>query len=63
MQWTLFDVEDLGFKLNLTANFGVATYTCNGVGPDDLLRKATEALHRAEIGGNGVDRLKDEADG
>jgi diguanylate cyclase (GGDEF)-like protein len=63
MQWTLFDVEDLGFKLNLTASFGLATYICNGVGPDDLLRKATEALHRAEIGGNGVHRLKDEADG
>jgi len=64
MQWTLFEVEDLDFKLNLTASFGMATHTSNGAGPDDLLRKATEALHRAEIvGGNGIHRLEDEADG
>jgi len=64
MQWTLFEVEDLDFKLNLTASFGMATHTSNGAGPDDLLRKATEALHRAEIvGGNGIHRLEDEAGG
>lgn len=64
MLWTPFEIEGLG-KFNLTASFGVATYAFNGVGPDDLLKKATEALHQAELGGNGnggIHHPSDEAD-
>jgi diguanylate cyclase (GGDEF)-like protein len=60
MQWTTLEIQALGFKANLTANFGLATYTCNGTGPDELVKKAGEALERAELGGSGVYHVGDD---
>jgi diguanylate cyclase (GGDEF)-like protein len=45
LDWTAFEVDETGFKLNFTSNFGLATYDLNGVSPEGLIHQAEEALY------------------
>ncbi len=47
LAWNIFDLEESGIKLNLTAISGVATYYYNGTGRDELISNAEKALRRA----------------
>ena len=46
--WTPLEIGDTGFKLNLTTQVGIAGYTLNGSGPEDLLNQAEKALREAD---------------
>jgi diguanylate cyclase (GGDEF)-like protein len=47
LAWTPLQVGDTGFKLNLTASFGLVEYDLNGVGPEELLDRAEKALQES----------------
>ena len=55
LEWNIFELEQRGLKLNLAATSGVAGYTLNGGGRDELVSKAEIALLRADENGyNGI---------
>jgi diguanylate cyclase (GGDEF)-like protein len=61
LAWQLFEIEEAGIKLNLSASFGLVTYNCNGVGEVELLASAESALAQAQLmGPNAVMRVKDD---
>ncbi|GAB4534083.1 MAG: hypothetical protein Kow0063_16800 [Anaerolineae bacterium] len=47
LEWNIFELEERGIKLNLTASSGLAVYSFNGAGRDDLLAAAEKALQHA----------------
>ena len=64
MEWSIFELEESGIKLNLTATSGIVTYDFNGTGRDELILRARQALQRAS--NNGPDKIyvfDDQVDG
>ncbi len=47
IDWTVFELEEVGLKLNLTATSGVVAYDFNGAGRDEILVRAQETLQQA----------------
>lgn len=47
VEWTTFEVDDTGIKLNFVSNFGLALYDLNGIGPEDLLQMAEQSLQES----------------
>lgn len=60
--WTPFQSETVDLKLNLNGIMGIAAYTHNGTGRDQLVDLAAQALEIAELGENGKVHLKTDAD-
>ncbi len=55
VEWTLFEIEQVGVKLNLMASFGLAAYDYNGTGPEKLMERAILSLDGgADGGGNEI---------
>jgi diguanylate cyclase (GGDEF)-like protein len=61
LEWNIFELEEGGLKLNLTATAGVVTHHLNGTGRDELLNSAEKALQLASDGGYGEVYLFDDS--
>jgi diguanylate cyclase (GGDEF)-like protein len=61
VEWSIFELEENGVKLNLTATSGVVAYDFNGTSLDEMLVKAERTLQQARDDGYGkVHLLKDD---
>ncbi len=55
IEWSIFELEEAGVKLNLTATSGVVAYKFNGAGREEFLASAERTLqHARDIGYNQV---------
>jgi len=53
MEWSIFELEDVGMKLNLTATSSVVTYNFNGVDREELVAQAESTLQNVNSHGHG----------
>jgi diguanylate cyclase (GGDEF)-like protein len=53
IEWTTFEIESLGLKLNLAGSSGAASYEHNGISQEELLDEARQALQQARTNGLG----------
>jgi diguanylate cyclase (GGDEF)-like protein len=63
MEWSIFELEESGVKLNLTFTSGVAAYNFNGTGREEFLALAQKTLQRARGDGYGKVCLFDDGEG
>jgi diguanylate cyclase (GGDEF)-like protein len=63
MEWSIFELEEAGVKLNLSATSGVVAYDFNGTGRDELVARAKKALQRASDNGYGKVCLLEDSEG
>jgi diguanylate cyclase (GGDEF)-like protein len=63
MEWSVFELEESGVKLNLTFTSGVAAYNFNGTGREEFLALAQKTLQRARGDGYGKVCLFDDGEG
>lgn len=60
VEWNIFELEEVGVKLNLGVTSGVVAYNFNGASREEFLLKAERSLERARDNGYGkVHLLKD----
>ncbi len=53
MEWSIFELEQVGMKLNLTATSSVVTYNFNGVEREELVARAESTLQSVNSHGYG----------
>lgn len=54
INWATFEVDETGMKLHFDANCGVATYSADGIEPENLIRAAAKALADTSEAGESV---------
>jgi len=55
IEWSAFELESTGIKLNLASSSGVMSYGGNGIDQEEMLSRAEQALQRA--GTNGYSKV------